>query len=397
VEIVGSWSDISERVRLEEQLRQSQKMEAVGRLAGGVAHDFNNLLTVINGYSEMLQAGLDPTDPNHGLLTDVRDAGERAAALTRQLLAFSRRQVLEPRVVELGQVVRGLEKMLRRLISEDIGLATSLPPALPRVCVDPGQLEQVVMNLVVNARDAMPGGGRLSIELRAVVLDDAVRERIPDGRPGRFLQLSVADTGCGMDGELLARIFEPFFTTKEQGKGTGLGLSTVFGIVQQSHGFIEVASRVGEGTTFRVYLPVAESQDGAGAEDRPDGPVGGKERILLVEDDPMVREVTRRILAGVGYEVLPAAGPEHALGQVVDGKAAFDLLLTDVVMPGICGPELSKRLLELRPGIRVLFMSGYTDDALSRLNLAASDIQLLQKPFSAVDLTRRVREVLDAR
>jgi PAS domain S-box-containing protein len=395
VEVVGSWSDITERVRLEEQLRQSQKMEAVGQLAGGVAHDFNNLLTVINGYSEMLQAGLDPGDPNHGLLADVRDAGERAAALTRQLLAFSRRQVLEPRVVELGQVVRGLEKMLRRLIGEDISLATSLPTVLPKVCVDPGQLEQVVMNLAVNARDAMPDGGRLSIELRAVALDDSIRERIPDGRAGRFLQLAVTDTGCGMDSDTLTRIFEPFFTTKEQGKGTGLGLSTVFGIVQQSHGFMEVASRVGEGTTFRIYLPVAELPDPDSAEDRPVGPVGGKERILLVEDDPMVREVTRRILIGVGYEVIPAAGPEAALELAASGVAEFDLLLTDVVMPGINGPELSKRLRELRPGTPVLFMSGYTDDALSRINLAVSDISLLQKPFSAVDLTRRVREVLD--
>jgi len=394
LEIVGSWSDISERVRLEEQLRQSQKMEAVGRLAGGVAHDFNNLLTVINGYSELLQGSLDPADPNHGLLTDVRDAGARAAALTRQLLAFSRRQVLEPRIVDLGVVVRGLEKMLRRLIGEDVALAASLPPGLPKVCVDPGQLEQVVMNLAVNARDAMPGGGRLSIELRPAILDEDSAGSIPDGRPGRFVVLSVTDTGCGMDEAVLTRIFEPFFTTKELGKGTGLGLSTVFGIVQQSQGFIEVVSRVGVGTTFRVFLPVAGSPGTEGEGPVETVPLGGKERILLVEDDPMVREVTRRILVGAGYDVVPAGGPEAALTQMRE-EDGVDLLLSDVVMPGMSGPEMAQRMREDRPGLRVLFMSGYTDDALSRLNLAPGEMALLTKPFSAVDLTRRVREVLD--
>lgn len=396
LEVVGSWSNVTDLMRLEMQLRQSQKMEAIGQLAGGVAHDFNNLLTVINGYSEMLINSMGADDPHRMLLGDIRDAGERAAALTRQLLAFSRKQVLEPRTLDMAEVIRGLEKMLRRLIGEDIALATSLPPNLPKVRVDPSQLESVVVNLVVNARDAMNGGGHVDIELRPAEVDENFCRSHPNSRPGRFLRMTVSDTGSGMSEEVQARIFEPFFTTKEQGKGTGLGLSTVLGIVQQSDGFIDVFSRMGSGTAFHVYLPIAASQANANQDGKDDGPSGaGQENVLLVEDEPPVREVTRRILSSLGYQVVAAASAAEALELVNRQEGRFDLLLSDVIMPGMGGPELASVLTARIPDLRVLFMSGYTDDSLDRYGLDPAKTPLLQKPFSAAELARRVRQRLD--
>ncbi len=396
-EVVGVWSDITERVKLEDQLRQSQKMEAVGQLAGGVAHDFNNLLTVINGYSEMLQSSMAVDDPNRALLVDIRDAGERAAALTRQLLAFSRKQVLQPRLINLGGVVRGLEKMLRRLLGEDVVLATILPPGQPSVRVDPGQIEQVVINLCVNARDAMPQGGRLVLETRQVRLTEQHYRLKPDHRPGEFVVLEVQDCGCGMGPELISRIFEPFFTTKELGKGTGLGLATVLGIIQQSNGFLDVSSEPGVGTTFRVYLPRAEEEGSA----RPGDELasikrGGGERILLVEDEEAVRAVAQRILKGLGYQVQDFSSGEAALAWLRDSRERVDLLLSDVVMPQLGGPALAGKLRELDPGLRVLFMSGYTDDSMGRYGLDLEHVPFLNKPFAAAELARKVREVLDA-
>jgi|GEM_PF-1129515 len=396
LEVVGSWSNVTDLMRLETQLRQSQKMEAIGQLAGGVAHDFNNLLTVINGYSEMLMNSMSGEDPHRMLLGDIRDAGERAARLTRQLLAFSRKQVLEPRTLDMAEVILGLEKMLRRLIGEDIALATSLPPSLPKVRVDPSQLESVVVNLVVNARDAMNGGGHLDIELRPADVDENFCRNHPNSRPGRFLRMTVSDTGSGMSEELQARIFEPFFTTKEQGKGTGLGLSTVLGIVQQSGGFIDVFSRMGSGTAFHVYLPVAPTPartESAGGEDA--GPSSGQESVLLVEDEAPVLEVTRRILSSLGYQVQAASSAGEALELVSRQEGRFDLLLSDVIMPGMGGPELAGVLSARIPGLRVLFMSGYTDDSLNRYGLDPVKSPLLQKPFSAAELARRVRQRLD--
>jgi len=395
-EVVGVWSDITERVKLEDQLRQSQKMEAVGQLAGGVAHDFNNLLTVINGYSEMLQSSLAADDPNRALLVDIRDAGERAAALTRQLLAFSRKQVLQPRLINLGGVVRGLEKMLRRLLGEDVVLATILPPGQPSVRVDPGQIEQVVINLCVNARDAMPQGGRLVLEIRQVSLTEQDCRLKPDHRPGEFVVLEVQDCGCGMGPELVSHIFEPFFTTKEQGKGTGLGLATVLGIIQQSNGFLDVSSQPGVGTTFRVYLPRADVDgDARPGDDLASIRRGGGERILLVEDEEAVRAVAQRILKGLGYQVQDFSSGEAALAWMRDSHERVDLLLSDVVMPQLGGPALAGKLRELDPGLRVLFMSGYTDDSMGRYGLDLARAPFLNKPFAAAELARKVREVLD--
>jgi two-component system cell cycle sensor histidine kinase/response regulator CckA len=384
-------------VGLEEQLRQSQKMEAVGRLAGGVAHDFNNLLSVVLSYSELLLEDLPLDAPAREDVEEIRRAGVRAADLTRQLLMFSRQQVIEPKVLDLNEVLAGMDKMLRRVVGEDIEL-TSLPAAsLGRVNVDPGSIEQVVMNLAINARDAMPTGGKLTLETANVVLDDAYVKSHLGASPGPYVMLSVTDSGSGMDKATVARIFEPFFTTKELGKGTGLGLSTVIGIVQQSRGTIWVYSEIGVGTTFKVYLPLVDAVPQIAAADVVPATIRGSEVILLVEDEAQVRDVARGILLRHGYTVLAASYGEEALAIAARHPGPIHLLLSDVVMPKMSGPELARRLGAVRPGIAVLCMSGYTDDSALRHGVIEAEIAYLQKPLTVEGLTRKVREVLDAR
>lgn len=391
---VGVQTDVTLRRRLEEQYRHSHKMEAVGQLAGGVAHDFNNLLTVITGYSELLLERLQTDDPNWELVDAIRKAGERSASLTGQLLAFSRKQILAPRILDLNEVVHDTEKMLRRVISEDVSLATVLEPALTRVRADPGQIEQVLLNLTLNARDAMPKGGSLRIETKNVDID-ARAESEGELRPGRYAMLSITDSGHGMSKEMQRHVFEPFFTTKEQGKGTGLGLAVVHGIVQQSDGHIEIESAEGVGTSFHIYLPSAESIPPlAGAPADSSRAPRGAETILLVEDEASVRALTRRILEGCGYNVLAAAEGNEALRICTRHREPIQLLVTDVVMPGMDGPTLAKRLLVLRPEMRVLYLSGYTDDAVMRHGILEEEVNFMQKPFSSVALAQKVREVL---
>jgi two-component system cell cycle sensor histidine kinase/response regulator CckA len=397
-EIVGSWSDVTERVQLEKQLRQSQKIEGIGKLAGGVAHDFNNLLTVITGYCDMLLTMLPPGDPKRNFVTEIQHAGDRAASLTRQLLAFSRKQILEPKVLDLNEIVSNIEKMLRRLIGEDIVLTTILSPYARRVKVDPSQLEQVVINLAVNARDAMPMGGRLIIETGDSEMGEEFCRLHPGSRPGRYATLWISDTGCGMTSEVMARIFEPFFTTKEPGKGTGLGLSTVFGIVKQSDGYIDVESEAGAGSCFKIYLPVAQ----VSAETKgPDGDIGqmqrGRETVLLVEDEGIVRQITKTALEMHGYKVLEAGSGPAAIATAETCIDPIHLVLTDVVMPEMSGPKLAEHLRAGKPDLKVLFMSGYTDDDMIRHGMIDEDIEFLQKPFSPLELARKVRKVLDGK
>ncbi len=390
--------DVTDRVRLEGQLRQAQKMEAVGRLAGGVAHDFNNLLTAISSYSELLLADLAPEDPRRADVVEIRKATERAAALTRQLLAFSRRQVLQPKVVDLNAVIAGAEKLLRRLIGEDVALVTRLAPGLASVKADAGQIEQVIMNLAVNARDAMQGGGTLTLETETVDIEASVQTAEQSiVAPGRYVLLRVGDTGAGMDAETKRHLFEPFFTTKERGRGTGLGLATVYGIVKQSEGFIWVDSEPGKGSLFRIYLPAQErAARPAEAAERPESqPAPGTETILLVEDEDAVRAVTRESLRRRGYAVLVAPNAEAALevSGGFDGRIA--LLLTDVVMPGMSGRALADRLASRRPETKVLYMSGYTGDAIVQHGVLEPGLHYLQKPFTPDILATRVRQVLD--
>jgi signal transduction histidine kinase len=385
---------------LEAQLLQSQKMEAVGRLAGGIAHDFNNILTAIGGYADLLLADMAPDDPHRGDLGEIHLATQRAASLTQQLLAFSRKQVLQPKVIDLNTLVPDIEKMLRRLIGEDILFATVLHPRLGNVRADPGQLEQVIVNLAVNARDAMPNGGRLTIETRNVELDESYAAEHPDVRPGRYVLITVTDTGVGMDATTKSRIFEPFFTTKVRGKGTGLGLATVYGIVQQTGGHIMPYSEPDQGTTMRVYLPRVD--DPTDPLERPIDHateiLGGTETILLVEDEAPVRAVTRQLLERNGYSVLEASDGRSALALLGSDRESghVDLLLTDVIMPGMSGRELANELKMRRPEIRVLFMSGYTDDAVVRHGMLEPGLAYLEKPFRPPVLLRKVREVLQA-
>jgi two-component system, cell cycle sensor histidine kinase and response regulator CckA len=392
----GSIEEITERKQLEAQLRQAQKMEAVGQLAGGIAHDFNNLLTAINGYSELTMMQLQIEDPLRRNLEEIKKAGERATALTRQLLAFSRKQVLQPKILDLNALVSEMEKMLRRLIGEDIDFQTVLNPELGRIKADPGQMEQVIMNLVVNARDAMVKGGKLTIETENVYLDEEFAEQHIAVSPGPYIILAVNDTGTGMDEQTQARIFEPFFTTKEVGKGTGLGLSTVYGIIRQSGGNIWVYSEIGRGTTFKVYLPrfdegAQEFKRKAEVQDA----LQGTETILLTEDEEVVRKLSVRVLEMFGYQVLAAADGEAALRICERYEKPIHLLISDVIMPGMSGYDLADHLSRLRPAMKLLLMSGYTNDATILQRILNEGVNFIQKPFTPNALAHKVREVLD--
>jgi PAS domain S-box-containing protein len=388
--------DITERRRLEGQLLQSQKMEAVGRLAGGVAHDFNNLLGVITGYSELLGKTLEPQHRGRDKLLEIQKAADRAAALTRQLLAFSRKQVLATKVLDLNHIVGELEKMLRRLIGEDVQLLSRTPAGLWPVRADSGQMEQVIVNLVVNARDAMPRGGTVVVETSNVTVDEAYARSHTEVSPGPYVLLTVSDTGEGMDEATQSRIFEPFFTTKEEGKGTGLGLATVFGIVKQSGGHIRVYSEPGVGSTFKVYLPLAEEEAAAEAAPAASVPLRGTETILLVEDAEALRMMIREILEGAGYGVIECADPADALQKGAPDVTRADLLLTDVIMPRASGPEVARSMREKHPGLKVLFMSGYTSHAMGHHGMLDEGAALLEKPFTTDGLLRSVRSALDA-
>jgi PAS domain S-box-containing protein len=388
--------DVTERQRLEAELLQSQKMESVGRLAGGVAHDFNNLLGVITGYGDLLLQEIGNDHPSRRRVVEIRKAADRAAALTRQLLAFSRRQVLQLRVLDLNAVVGGIETMLRRIIGEHIELITILDEKLGRVRADAGQIEQVIANLAVNARDAMPRGGKLIIETGNAELDEVYAATRPDARPGPYVMLAVSDTGHGMDAATLGHMFEPFFTTKGLGQGTGLGLATVYGIVRQLGGQVMAYSEVGRGTSFKVYLPRQEaSADEKRPEVAPLPPPQGTETVLLVEDEPALRVLVEEILTRGGYRVLQGARPEEALAVAAAHSGPIDLVVTDVIMPRMSGRQMADTLRLERPAIRVLFMSGYTDDAISHHGILDPGTHFLEKPFTAEALLRKVREVLE--
>ncbi len=395
VRIVGTEQDITETLELEDQLRQAQRMESVGRLAGGVAHDFNNLLTAIKGYAELALRKISEGHPLYHYLMEINKAGERATGLTRQLLAFSRKQMLQPKVLNLNEVITGMAKMLRSLIGEDIELQSVQDGRLGLVAADPGQIEQVLMNLAVNARDAMPYGGTLRIETQNVLMDEEIAGQFLSVRSGPHVLVTVSDTGTGMDAETQARIFEPFFTTKEVGKGTGLGLSTVYGIVKQSNGYISVESWPGRGTTFRIYLPRVDEPTKETESAFVVAPQTGTEVVLLVEDEEMVRNLTRTMLEEHGYKVIEAADGQHALALAEAYAGHIDLMMTDVVMPGMSGKALAERMAETRPGMKVLYTSGYTDEAIVHHGVLDEGTAFIAKPFSFEALAHKVREVLD--
>jgi signal transduction histidine kinase/CheY-like chemotaxis protein len=397
-------SDITERKQAEERMKtlqeqflQSQKMEAIGQLAGGVAHDFNNLLTVINGYSDLILEDIDEKNRFFQDVKEIKKASEHAASLTRQLLAFSRKQILQPKILDINSVVLNMDKMLRRMIGEDIQMVTLLSKDLGRMKADPGQIEQVILNLAVNARDAMPKGGKLTIETANVELDEEYAHTHINVTPGRYVMLSISDNGIGMSKEIIEHIFEPFFTTKEKEKGTGLGLSTVYGIIKQSGGNIWIYSEPGQGTTFKIYLPQLEKDDEMIEQsDLSHQSLQGSETILLVEDEEGVRRVARAILERNGYSILEASNAEEALRTVQENHSyPIHLLLTDVVMPGMNGRELADRLILKRPGMKVLFMSGYTGNAIIHHEILKVGMAYIQKPFTPNTLTHKVREFLD--
>ncbi|MBN1933285.1 MAG: response regulator [Anaerolineae bacterium] len=390
-------NNLRELQQTQNQLIQAQKMEAIGRLAGGVAHDFNNHLTAIMGYAEMLQAELDPHDPRYKDAAEIRTAAERSTALTRQLLAFSRKQIIRPRVLNLNDLVGNMNGMLHRLIGEDVDLQTRLAADLGSVQADPGQIEQVIMNLSINARDAMPQGGRLIIQTANVDIDDTYARQHVQVQPGSYVKLCIADTGIGMDQETMSHLFEPFFTTKKAGKGTGLGLATVYGIVKQSNGYVFAYSEPGMGATFKIYLPRIDQAVEAVETDELSGdqPLGN-ETILVVEDDESVRSLARRILAQSGYNVLQARNPDEALELCARHTTTIHLLLSDVVMPGHTNSqEMVARIVASRPGIKVLYMSGYTDDAIAHRGVLSPGVHLINKPFTRHTLTCVVRQMLD--
>jgi PAS domain S-box-containing protein len=392
----GVMVDISRTKELEEQLRQSQKLESVGLLAGGIAHDFNNMLTAINGYSDLTLRRLNKTDPLRHNIEEIKKAGQRSADLTQQLLAFSRQQILQPIVLDLNDVISDTIKILQRVIGEDIQLTTTLTSKIGRVKVDPGQFSQIVMNLAVNARDAMPQGGKLTIETANVSLDPDYTRHHVGILPGAYVLLAISDTGIGMSEETQKHIFEPFFTNKEVGQGTGLGLATVYGIVKQSGGSIEVYSEVGVGTTFKIYLPrVAEQPTAEKIKDIPAAMPKGTETILLVEDEDVVRHLSRQVLEECGYTVIEARDGLEALKICEQRDYKFDLLMTDVVMPQMGGRELSEILKAKLPGLRILFTSGYTDDAIMRHGVIETNSNFIQKPFTPETLAHKVREILD--
>jgi two-component system cell cycle sensor histidine kinase/response regulator CckA len=397
--LLGVSIDITEQKlatdKLQDQLRQAQKMEAIGRLAGGVAHDFNNLLSVIMGYASLAIDGMNEGDPLRSQLDEVLGASERARDLTRQLLAFSRQQVLEPRIVDLNRVIGQLERMLERLIGEDVELIAVKAPDLGQVLVDPSQMEQIVMNLVVNARDAMPKGGKLTIETANVDLDEAYASEHENVTAGPHVMLAVVDTGHGMDRATQARIFEPFFTTKEVGRGTGLGLSTVFGVVRQSGGHVYVYSEPGKGAAFKVYFPRVTGTEPVLQAHRAVAPRSSLETVLVLEDEAQVRRVVVAMLQRGGYRVIEATRAEEALEAASDPSRTIDLLLTDIVMPGMSGPEVVKRIREIRPNLKAICMSGYTDETVFRHGILESGIAFLQKPITPDSLRQKVRGVLD--
>ena len=384
------------RAQLEEQFRQAQKMESIGHLAGGVAHDFNNLVSVIIGYAHLILGRLSPGDPLISSLLQIERAGERAADLTRQLLAFSRRQLLQPRVLDLNLLITDSAKMLKRVMGEDIELVTILDPDLGAVKADAGQMDQVLLNLAVNARDAMPQGGKLTLETKYVTLDEAYTEKHFSLQQGSYVMLTIGDTGFGMDAETLSRVFEPFFTTKEQGRGTGLGLSTVYGIVRQSGGEIWVYSEPHHGTTFKIYLPRIQEPFAKAEEKRAEPEsLRGSETVLVVEDEEMVRKLACQSLRHYGYQVVEAANAGEALLACERHRGPLPLMVTDVVMPQMSGRELALRLSQLHPEMKVLYMSGYTDDTVIRHGLLDAATFFIPKPFTPSTLAQKVREVLE--
>lgn len=388
--------EIAERIKLESQLIQSQKMGAIGRLAGGVAHDFNNLLMVIEGCSTFAMQRLDAEDPLYQELTNIKDAGRRAAALTRQLLTFSRRQITQPQCLFINDLVQGMCKMLCRLIGEDVELLTVLAPSLRLIKADPGQIEQIIMNLAVNSRDAMPKGGKITIETANVYLDESGSFKYAEARPGTHVMIAFSDTGCGIDPAIQTKIFEPFFTTKALGKGTGLGLSTVYGIVSQNEGLITVASELERGTTFRIFFPAIDTSSASlHAEQPSDEAYRGTETILVVEDDRITRGIMTRILKEKNYTVLEASTGTEALHLYTMYEHPIHLILTDVIMPGLSGRELFEQIRSFNSRARVLFISGYTDEMIATHGVLDQGIALLQKPVSPSDILRKVRAVLD--
>jgi len=390
--------NVTEEKSLAEKLNQAQKMEAIGRLAGGIAHDFNNILQVIGGYCEVLRERLPDESPLKKEIAEIARAAQRATTLTAQLLAFSRKQVLRPQVVNTRELVRSMEKMLARVIGEDVELQTFIDSATGNLLADPGQIEQVLLNLAVNARDAMPSGGKLTIETANRTFDEVYVREHPGARAGQYVRIAVSDTGVGMNPETLMQIFEPFFTTKEKGKGTGLGLSTVYGIVKQSEGYINCYSELGKGTTFTIYLPLTlEEAERASVTAPGTTATKGKETILLVEDNEAVRRFTRGVLEDGGYVVIEAEGGEEALSEVSARSLTTALLVTDVVMPRMSGKELARKLEEVCPSVKVLFVSGYTENAILNHGILGAGLDFMQKPFSSRELLLKVREILDRR